>query len=229
MFSDILFEKRKKYYIEKYDINRGKWEQNRIVANLVFAIVVLIIAYGFGLGLVKSVLLGMAVFIIMFKFSYLELTKMDTKVAKYLALTLPQITTTFVALSAYYDSVINILDYSKSYVDDKYYSMRIDAFLEKTKKNPEKIDDHLFALFSDLPSVNALFLSRSMVDLKNKGYDQELLISLMKSVETESASIIAAKLEAIPLAFIKFGTFPIMITMLLMMQLVMGLMGYVFI
>lgn len=177
---------------------------------------------------IKKIMLSLVVFLIMFKNGYTTLKNIDKQIDKYLAIRLPMITTTIVALSSYYDSVVNIIEYSKEYVEDKYYTIKVDEFLLKVKNNPDETDKHIFDLFANLPSVNSLFLARAIVDIKNKGYDQELLLSLIKSVNEESDSTIKKILEVIPLQFIKFGTFPIMLTMLIMMYMVMALMTYIF-
>ncbi|MFV0288900.1 MAG: hypothetical protein ACK5HR_05590 [Mycoplasmatales bacterium] len=225
---DFLLEKNKAYYMERWQINKNKWEQNRLVSCLVFALVVFFIVV-FVLKImtmIPAIIVSIVVFFAMFKFSYFNLTQMDVKIESYLGKLLPNITVTFVALSAYFDSVINVLETSKVYVNDKYYSIRIDEFLEEVKNDPDNTDEYIFNLFKNIPSANGLFLARTIVDSRKKGYDMELMSTLIKSVSTEAEVTNRKLLEAIPLEFVKFATFPILFTLLLMFMMVMSLTTY---
>ncbi len=229
--SDILFEKQKKEIFARYQMNGTNWEINRLVACTLFAAIIWFVVWFFFKEnnpniWIWATLIALLLFFIMFKQTYVQLTHIDKKVERYLATRLPLITTTIVSLTGYYDSVINILRLSEEYIGDKYYSIKVNEFLKNVKERPEDLEGEVFNMFSKIPSANALFLSRAIIDIKNKGYDKELVMSLTKSVNREAEAYVKLKVQQVPLSFIKFGTFPIMVTTLLLLMMVMGMIGY---
>ncbi len=211
---DIITEKQKKFYCYIYLLDEKKWSaarlQNAFIAALAIGFFMFFI---FSFGIVPSILASLVIFIVLFKLTYIQLANLDVTIGKHLKMEFPNFAITLSSMLSTYDNVNNALEKAYEYNEDIYYRHLLSQLIEANIKYPEDFDKNVFDFCNEIPSNNAIFLGKTLIDFKEKGFDEELLDKLVANLNVESSNLAQTIVEQAGVGFIKFGTAPVMLAM----------------
>lgn len=211
---DIITERQKKFYCYIYLIDQKKWSAARLQNSLVI---------GLGIGvflwfIVKvpiwiAGLVGAVLFLIIYKLTYIQLQNLDKVIGNHLKMEFPNFAITLSSMLSTYDNVNNALEKAYEYNEDIYYRHLLSQLIEANIKYPEDFDKNIFDFCNEIPSNNSIFLGKTLIDFKEKGFDEELLDKLVANLNVESTNLAQSIVEQSGAGFIKFGTAPVMLAM----------------
>lgn len=210
---DIIFEKKKKFYCYIYLLDQKSWEQSRIMTSVVLGIAIGGFMYMMEMNPYVCVLATLLIAFIMIKLTYIQLINLDRAIGKHLKMEFPNFAITLASMLSTYDNVTNALEKAYEYNEDIYYRHLLSQLIEANIKYPEDFDKNVFDFCNEIPSNNSIFLGKTLIDFKDKGYDAELLDKLVANLNVESSNLAQTIVESANAEFIKFGTAPIMISM----------------
>lgn len=223
---DFLLERKREYYCYIYLIEEKRWNAARIQNSLVLGIVGIAVLYLMvGLDIIPSVLGGVGIGFGIFKLTYLQLTKLDIAIGKHLKQEFPTFAITFASLLTTYDNITNAFEKAYEYTDDDYYRHLLLQVVEANKKYPEDIDQNILDFCDEIPSTNAMFLAKTLIDFREKGYDPLLMDKLIASLNVENENVYQTIVDNAGNAFVKFGTFPVLMSLAVIFSFVFAMMG----
>lgn len=223
---ELIFETHLEIYCDIYQIELDKWSKTRRQYTVILAMIVFFMVFLF-LGFVPAVIAAVSSAYITYKIMYINLTNYDKVIKNGLRNDFPVFVVTFCALAGYYNNITNIFVKSVDYVDNKYYLALVGQFVDLVNLYPGEIDSHIFEFTNEIPSQNNLFFAKTVIDMNQKGFDQEIIQRLVDIVNSEFDNTINVLIESIPLKFIKFASLPIMISMLYLFMFTFGAMAMI--
>ncbi len=212
--SDIIFERQRKFYCYIYLIEEKRWNSARIQNSLVSAIgIAFFLGFVVKVSILITAIVALVIFILMFKVTYIQLANLDKAIGKHLQMEFPNFAITLASMLSTYDNVNNALEKAYEYNEDIYYRHLLSQLIEANIKYPEDFEKNIFDFCNEIPSNNAVFLGKTLIDFREKGFDEELLDKLVANLNVESTNLAATIVEAAGAGFIKFGTAPVMLAM----------------
>lgn len=222
--SDILFERKRDYYCLIYLLDPASWNKARMTNSLAMGLIAAGVTFFMGLSLVVSlVAFGLATLIVA-KLTYYQLTKLYIPIANQLKLEFPSFAITLASLLSTYENVTNAFEKAYDYNDNIYYRHLLIQLVEANKSYPQDIDQNIFDFCSEIDSNNATFLAKTLIDFREKGFDEELLDKLVINLNIENSNITKLIVESSADQFIKFGTMPIFLVIIYIFWFVFAMM-----
>lgn len=211
---DIITEKQRKFYCYIYLIEEKRWKAARLQNSLVTGIGIgFFVTFVAGQPIYIGALIALVVAIILGKLTYIQLINLDKTIGNHLKMEFPSFAITLASMLSTYDNVNNALEKAYEYNEDIYYRHLLSQLIEANIKYPEDFEKNIFDFCQEIPSNNAIFLGKTLIDFKEKGFDEELLDKLVANLNVESTNLAEAIVEQAGAGFIKFGTAPVMIAM----------------
>lgn len=208
---DILFEKKREYYCLIYLLDSKSWNQARLTNSLVLGLVAAGVCYFMEMGIPTAIIAGILAGFFIAKMTYYQLTKLYIPIQTQLRQEFPSFAITLASLLSTYENVTNAFEKAYEYNDNIYYRHLLIQLVEANKEFPQDIDQNIFDFCGEIDSNNATFLAKTLIDFRDKGYDEELLDKLVINLNIENANLTEQIVKGAADKFIKFGTAPIML------------------
>lgn len=212
---DLMFERKRKQYCQAYLLPEKKWLGARRTNVLIFSLIAFfLVKIYFGLPLIESGLIALAIGLLLRLFFYNQLVNYDKVIYKKLEQDFPLFVITFASLMSSYDNVINVFIMMEEYTSNEYYEKLLKQLNKLNREYPNDINNNIFKFAQEIPSSNAMFFAKTAVDIKEKGYDPKLLDTLINNVSIENQNLAENIVANASNSYIKFGTLPIMFSMM---------------
>lgn len=215
---DILFETKRDYYCLIYLLDPVSWNRARLTNSVAMGAMASGVAFFFGMNLIITVLAFPVVAFLIAKMTYYQLTKLYIPIANQLRMEFPSFAITLASLLSTYENVTNAFEKAYEYNDNIYYRHLLIQLVEANKEFPQDIDQNIFDFCNEIESNNATFLAKTLIDFRDKGFDDALLDKLVINLNIENANLTEQIVAGAADKFVKFGTMPIFLTV-----------GYIFI
>ncbi|WOO88179.1 hypothetical protein RZE82_04425 [Mollicutes bacterium LVI A0039] len=222
--SDIILERKRDYYCLIYLLDPVSWNKARITNSLAMGLIAAGMSFFMGLGLIITILAFIVVSIAIAKLTYYQLTKLYIPIANQLKLEFPSFAITLASLLSTYENVTNAFEKAYEYNDNIYYRHLLIQLVEANKAYPQDIDQNIFDFCGEIDSNNATFLAKTLIDFRDKGFDEELLDKLVINLNIENANITKTIVATAADSFVKFGTMPIFLTIIYIFMFVFAMM-----
>lgn len=223
--SDIIFERKRDYYCMVYLLDPKSWNNARMTNALVIGLIASGIAFFLEAPLIVVILACPVVAFSIAKATYIQLTKLSIPIANQLKTEFPSFAITLSSLLSTYENVTNAFEKAYEYNDNIYYRHLLIQLVEANKEFPQDIDQNIFDFCGEIDSNNATFLAKTLIDFRDKGFDEELLDKLVINLNIENANLTKTIVENAANKFVKFGTMPILLVVMYIMMMVMAMMG----
>lgn len=221
---DIIFEKKRDYYCLIYLLDPVSWNRARINNSAAMGLLAAGVCYFMGLGVIVSIIALLVGAVLTAKLTYYQLTKLYIPIANQLRMEFPSFAITLSSLLSTYENVTNAFEKAYEYNDNIYYRHLLIQLVEANKEFPQDIDQNIFDFCGEIESNNATFLAKTLVDFRDKGYDDALLDKLVINLNIENANLTEQIVKVAADKFVKFGTIPIFLTVIYIFIFVFAMM-----
>lgn len=221
---DILLERKRDYYCMVYLLDPKSWNNARMTNSLVLGAVAAAVTYFLEFPMPVTIIAFPVIAFIIMKATYIQLTKLSIPIANQLRAEFPSFAITLASLLSTYENVTNAFEKAYEYNDNIYYRHLLIQLVEANKEFPQDIDQNIFDFCGEIDSNNATFLAKTLIDFRDKGFDEELLDKLVINLNIENANLTKSIVDGAADKFVKFGTMPILLIVMYIMMMVMSMM-----
>lgn len=211
---DILLEEKRDYYCLIYLLDPKSWNNSRMTNSIAMGAMASGVCFFMGLSLVITILVFPIVAFLIAKLTYYQLTKLYIPIANQLRMEFPSFAITLASLLSTYENVTNAFEKAYEYNDNIYYRHLLIQLVEANKEFPQDIDQNIFDFCGEIESNNATFLAKTLVDFRDKGFDEDLLDKLVINLNIENSNLTKQIVTNAADQFIKFGTIPIFVVII---------------
>lgn len=206
---DIIFEAKRDYYCLIYLLDPVSWNRARLTNSLAMGAMASAVCFFMNLSLIITILAFPVVALLIAKLTYYQLTKLYIPIANQLRMEFPSFAITLASLLSTYENVTNALEKAYEYNDNIYYRHLLIQLVEANKEFPQDIDQNIFDFCAEIESNNSTFLAKTLINFRDKGFDEELLDKLVINLNIENSNLTKSIVASAADQFIKFGTIPI--------------------
>lgn len=221
---DILLEKKRDYYCLIYLLDPVSWNRARMTNAIALGAMASGVSFFMGAKLLITILAFPVVTFLIAKLTYMQLTKLDRLIAAQLKMEFPSFAITLSSLLSTYENVTNAFEKAYEYNDNIYYRHLLIQLVEANKEFPQDIDQNIFDFCAEIESNNATFLAKTLIDFRDKGFDEALLDKLVINLNIENANLTEQIVDGAANKFVKFGTLPIFLTVIYIFMFVFEMM-----
>lgn len=225
--SDLILETKRDYYCLIYLLDPVSWNKARITNSVALGLMASGVAFFMGLNLIITIAAFFVVGLITAKVTYYQLTKLYIPISNQLKMEFPSFAITLASLLSTYENVTNAFEKAYEYNDNIYYRHLLIQLVEANKAYPQDIDQNIFDFCGEIDSNNATFLAKTLIDFREKGFDEELLDKLVINLNIENANITKTIVASAADSFIKFGTMPIFLVIIYIFWFVFEMMAII--
>lgn len=211
---DILLEQKRDYYCLIYLLDPVSWNRARLTNSIAMGAMASAVCFFMGLSTVVTLVAFPVVGFIVAKLTYYQLTKLYIPIANQLKMEFPSFAITLSSLLSTYENVTNAFEKAYEYNDNIYYRHLLIQLVEANKEFPQDIDQNIFDFCNEIESNNSTFLAKTLINFRDKGFDEELLDKLVINLNIENANLTKNIVASAADSFIKFGTIPIFVTII---------------
>lgn len=222
--SDILLERKRDYYCLIYLLDPVSWNRSRLTNSIALGALASGVCFFMGLSLMITILAFPVAAFLVAKLTYIQLTKLDSAIAYQLKMEFPSFAITLSSLLSTYENVTNAFEKAYEYNDNIYYRHLLIQLVEANKEFPQDIDQNIFDFCNEIESNNATFLAKTLIDFRDKGFDEALLDKLVINLNIENANLTKQIVASAADKFVKFGTMPIFLTVIYIFVFVFAMM-----
>lgn len=221
---DILLESKRDYYCLIYLLDPISWNRSRLTNSIAMGAMAGGLCFFFGMSLVITIIATIATTFLVAKLTYIQLTKLYIPIANQLRMEFPSFAITLSSLLSTYENVTNAFEKAYEYNDNIYYRHLLIQLVEANKEFPQDIDQNIFDFCNEIESNNATFLAKTLIDFRDKGFDEALLDKLVINLNIENANLTEQIVKGAADKFVKFGTMPIFLTVIYIFIFVFAMM-----